>query len=126
MMENVMQKNAINQENSISSQPHGQVHTQEQEETQEKENNNIQAGKAAKLKEGITILFSSGTAMTGLIIVLFWVFVALMAPYITAYGPMDKDWKAPNQGPPWHTPWGPTSWAGISGPGWPTVPGWSW
>ncbi len=54
---------------------------------------------SAKFKEGISILLSSGTAMTGLVIVTFWVFVALMAPYITAYGPMDQDWKAPNQGP---------------------------
>lgn len=54
---------------------------------------------SVKLKEGIGILLSSGTAMTGLVIVTFWVFVALMAPYITAYGPMDQDWKAPNQGP---------------------------
>lgn len=65
-----------------------------------------QRTKTAKLKDSFSILFSSGTAMTGLVIVLFWVFTALFAPYITAYGPMDQDWKAPNQGPSMSHPLG--------------------
>lgn len=68
--------------------------------------NSGQGRKAAKLREGISILFSSKTATIGLIIVLFWVFVALLAPYVTAYGPMDQDWKAPNQGPSMSHPLG--------------------
>jgi peptide/nickel transport system permease protein len=45
------------------------------------------------------ILFSSKIAMVGLVIVLFWVFVALFAPFLTPYTPFEQDWKAPNQGP---------------------------
>lgn len=62
--------------------------------------------KPSKLKEGLSILFSSRTATIGLIIVLFWVFVALFAPYVTAYGPTDQDWKAPNQAPSMSHPLG--------------------
>lgn len=52
-----------------------------------------------KSKQNISILFASKTAVIGLLIVSFWVFVALFAPLITAYGPLDQDWLAPNQGP---------------------------
>jgi peptide/nickel transport system permease protein len=45
------------------------------------------------------ILLSSKIAMVGLVIVLFWVFVALFAPLLTPYTPYEQDWKAPNQGP---------------------------
>lgn len=45
------------------------------------------------------IVISSPTATVGLLIVLFWVFVAIFAPYLTPYAPDDQDWKAPNQGP---------------------------
>jgi len=37
--------------------------------------------------------------MVGLCIVLFWVFVALFAPLLTPYTPLEQDWKAPNEGP---------------------------
>lgn len=67
---------------------------------------NVNSGATSKLKEGMSILFSSRTATIGLVIVLFWVFVALFAPYVTAYGPMDQDWKAPNQGPSMSHPLG--------------------
>ena len=52
-----------------------------------------------KVKDGLTILFSSRVATIGLIIVLFWVLVAIFAPLVTQYGPLEQDWKAPNQGP---------------------------
>jgi len=52
-----------------------------------------------KLQDGLTVLFSSKTATIGLVLVLFWVLVALFAPYITSYSPMEQDWKASNQGP---------------------------
>lgn len=67
---------------------------------------NANSGATSKLKEGLSILFSSRTATIGLVIVLFWVFVALFAPYVTAYGPMEQDWKAPNQGPSMSHPLG--------------------
>jgi peptide/nickel transport system permease protein len=55
--------------------------------------------KTKQVKEMFAILFSSKIAMVGLVIVLFWVFVALFAPLLTPYTPYEQDWKAPNQGP---------------------------
>jgi peptide/nickel transport system permease protein len=49
--------------------------------------------------QGISILFASKVALTGIFIVLFWVFVAIFAPLLTSYTPLEQDWKAPNQGP---------------------------
>lgn len=48
---------------------------------------------------GFSILLRSNTAMIGFIIVFFWVFVAIFAPLLTPYTPLEQDWKAPNQGP---------------------------
>ena len=52
-----------------------------------------------KIKDNLAILLSSRVAMIGLGIVLFWVFVAVFAPFLTPYGPEDQDWKQPNIGP---------------------------
>jgi peptide/nickel transport system permease protein len=52
-----------------------------------------------RMREGVSILFASKTALAGLIIVLFWLFVAVFAPFLTSYTPLEQDWKAPNQGP---------------------------
>jgi len=49
--------------------------------------------------DGFSIIFSSKTAMVGLFLVLFWVFVAIFAPFLTPYTPLEQDWKAPNIGP---------------------------
>jgi peptide/nickel transport system permease protein len=49
--------------------------------------------------QGISVLFASKVAVTGLFIVLFWVFVAVFAPLLTPYTALEQDWKAPNQGP---------------------------
>jgi peptide/nickel transport system permease protein len=49
--------------------------------------------------EGFSILFSSKIGMVGFAIVFFWVFVAVFAPFMTHYTPLEQDWKAPNQGP---------------------------
>jgi peptide/nickel transport system permease protein len=49
--------------------------------------------------QGISILLASKVALTGMFIVLFWVFVAIFAPLLTSYTPLQQDWKAPNQGP---------------------------
>jgi peptide/nickel transport system permease protein len=65
----------------------------------EKVETNLAKTKKMRLKEMFTILYSSKIAMVGLVIVLFWVFVALFAPLLTPYTPYEQDWKAPNQGP---------------------------
>ena len=67
------------------------------DDTQAKSNSTTP--KPNRIKETVAILWSSKTAMIGLVIVLFWVFVAVFAPYLTDYTPYDQDWKAPNQGP---------------------------
>lgn len=60
---------------------------------------NTEEQKTNGVKEVLSILFSSKTAMIGLAIVMFWVTVAVFAPYLTDYTPFEQDWKAPNQGP---------------------------
>lgn len=52
-----------------------------------------------RLREGISIILSSKTGTIGLLIVLFWVFMAVCAPVMTPYTPLEQDWRAPNQGP---------------------------
>ena len=52
-----------------------------------------------RLWAGLSILFASKIATVGLVIVLFWVIVAVFAPLFTQYTPLEQDWKAPNQGP---------------------------
>jgi peptide/nickel transport system permease protein len=47
----------------------------------------------------LSILFASKIAIIGLIIVLFWIFVAVFAPLLTPYSPTFQDYKAPNAGP---------------------------
>jgi peptide/nickel transport system permease protein len=57
------------------------------------------SGRWQRTKEGLSILWRSKVAMIGLIIVLFWVLVAIFAPAITGYDPNAEDAKALNQGP---------------------------
>jgi peptide/nickel transport system permease protein len=52
-----------------------------------------------KVRESLSILWQSKVAVAGLIIVLFWVFSAILAPVITQYGPNAEDAQARNQGP---------------------------
>jgi peptide/nickel transport system permease protein len=52
-----------------------------------------------RMWEGLSIIFASKVAVIGLAIVIFWVFVAVFAPFLTPYTPLEQDWKAPNQGP---------------------------
>ncbi|MBD3308097.1 ABC transporter permease subunit [candidate division KSB3 bacterium] len=59
----------------------------------------VQPGQFSRMRETLSVLLTSKTAVVGLIIVLFWVFVAIFAPYMTSYTPTEQDWKAPNQGP---------------------------
>jgi len=56
-------------------------------------------GRVKRFRESLSILFASRIAMVGLGIVLFWMFVAIFAPLLTPYTPLEQDWKAPNQGP---------------------------
>lgn len=49
--------------------------------------------------ESVSIIFASKTALVGLVIVLFWVFVAVFAPLLTPYSPTDQDYMAQNQSP---------------------------
>jgi peptide/nickel transport system permease protein len=53
----------------------------------------------SRIWEAFSVLLSSRIAVIGLTIVLFWVFVAVFAPLLSSYTPLDMDWKAPNQGP---------------------------
>ena len=53
----------------------------------------------SRLRDGVDFLWASKTATVGLFLVLFWVFVAIFAPLLTPYGPLEQDWKNPNSGP---------------------------
>jgi len=46
-----------------------------------------------------SVLFASKIAMVGLVIVLFWIIVAIFAPILTPYTPTAQDYKAQNSGP---------------------------
>ncbi|MFH1125040.1 MAG: ABC transporter permease [Pseudomonadota bacterium] len=52
-----------------------------------------------RLWGSLSIIFSSKIATIGLAIVLFWIFVAIFAPLVSPYTPLEQDWKSPNQGP---------------------------
>jgi peptide/nickel transport system permease protein len=52
-----------------------------------------------RLRDGIQLITESKTAMVGLTMVLFWVFVAIAAPVLSPYGPLEQDVSAANQGP---------------------------
>ena len=56
-------------------------------------------GLFARLADGMKFLWASKTATVGLCLVLFWVFVAVFAPFLTPYTPLEQDWKNPNIGP---------------------------
>ena len=53
----------------------------------------------ARLSSGVKFIWASKTATTGLLLVLFWIFVAIFAPLLTPYTPLEQDWKNPNIGP---------------------------
>jgi peptide/nickel transport system permease protein len=59
----------------------------------------VRASVFRRIWGGFSVLLSSRIAVIGLAIVLFWVFVAVFAPLLTPYTPLEQDWKAPNQGP---------------------------
>ena len=52
-----------------------------------------------RIGDAFSFLLSSKTATVGFILVFFWVFVAIFAPFLTQYSPLEQDWKSPNVGP---------------------------
>jgi peptide/nickel transport system permease protein len=51
------------------------------------------------LKELAELVWSSRTAMIGLVIVLAWGVIAIFAPFLTSYSPLEQDYKNINKGP---------------------------
>lgn len=51
------------------------------------------------IKGFVEILLASPTALVGLAIVLVWVLIAILAPWITNYGPLEQDYLNINQRP---------------------------
>jgi peptide/nickel transport system permease protein len=49
--------------------------------------------------EGISVIFRSRVAVIGLSIVLFWILVAIFAPFIAKHDPLAQNAQAINQGP---------------------------
>ncbi len=52
-----------------------------------------------RLRGMLSILLASKVAMIGLVIVMFWILVAIFAPLLTPYSPTEQDYKAQNSGP---------------------------
>jgi peptide/nickel transport system permease protein len=50
-------------------------------------------------KELAELIFSSPTAIVGMVIVLVWVLIAIFAPLITTYTPLEQDYKNINKPP---------------------------
>jgi peptide/nickel transport system permease protein len=53
----------------------------------------------SRLREFVELVLSSRTATIGLVIVLFWVAVAILAPVLTTYTPLEQDYMHINEGP---------------------------
>ena len=51
------------------------------------------------VKELAELVFSSPTAVIGLVIVTLWVLIAIFAPLITTYSPLEQDYKNINKDP---------------------------
>ncbi|MGB9641222.1 MAG: ABC transporter permease [Anaerolineales bacterium] len=52
-----------------------------------------------KVREFLELIWASPTAMIGLAIVLIWVFLAIFAPFLTKYSPLEQDYKYINKPP---------------------------
>ncbi|HSQ26845.1 MAG TPA: ABC transporter permease [Anaerolineales bacterium] len=57
------------------------------------------ARQLSRIRDNIAIVFTSKTAIVGLIIVLLWVLVAIFAPLLTQYTPFEQDYLTLNKGP---------------------------
>jgi peptide/nickel transport system permease protein len=59
-----------------------------------------------RFSAAMRLVWASKIAILGLAIVLFWVIVAIFAPWLTPYSPTAQDWEAPGEGPSWKHPLG--------------------
>ena len=59
-----------------------------------------------RLRETLDPLLASKVALIALAVVLFWVFVAVLAPIISPYDPLAQDYTAANEGPSVNHPLG--------------------
>ncbi len=57
------------------------------------------ARQLSRIRDNLSIIFTSKTAIVGLIIVLLWILVAIFAPLITQYTPFEQDYLMLNEGP---------------------------
>lgn len=57
------------------------------------------ARQLARLRDSLTVVFASKTAVVGLVMVLLWVLIAVFAPVVTKFGPLEQDYLTINQGP---------------------------
>jgi peptide/nickel transport system permease protein len=57
------------------------------------------ARQLARLRDSLTVVFASKTAIVGLVMVLLWVLIAVFAPVVTKFGPLEQDYLTINQGP---------------------------
>jgi peptide/nickel transport system permease protein len=53
----------------------------------------------ARIWDALGVVFRSRTAVVGLVLVLFWVVIAIAAPLVTRYNPILSDYKAMDRGP---------------------------
>ncbi len=52
-----------------------------------------------RVRDSLAVIFSSRVAVVGLIIVIFWILLAVLAPVLAPYSPTAQDSKAVNQPP---------------------------
>jgi peptide/nickel transport system permease protein len=52
-----------------------------------------------RLSDALALLLSSRTALVGMTIVLIWVLIAILAPHITNFGPLEQDYLTINKPP---------------------------
>lgn len=62
----------------------------------------VQTSQPSRLRrawDSVSIIFDSKPAIVGLVLVLFWILVAVFAPFLTPYTPTEQDFASPNVGP---------------------------
>ncbi|MGD2164481.1 MAG: ABC transporter permease, partial [Anaerolineae bacterium] len=68
-----------------------------------------QQSRLQRIWASLSIILESRIAVAGLVIILFWIFVAIFAPLLTPYTPTEQDYTAQNQGPTARHPLGTDS-----------------
>ncbi len=56
-------------------------------------------GALRRVWEGVSVIFHSGVAVVGLVVIVFWILVAILAPVISPHDPLAQDSAAINQPP---------------------------